>query len=195
MSMGRLAVRAVIGGLFVGHGTQKLFGWFGGPGREGTRAMMDAIEMRPAHVHAALAGGTEAAGGALLAAGLATPLAASSLIGVMTTAIRKVHLPKGVWVTNGGWEYNAVLIATLFGLAESGPGRWSLDAALGIEKKGPKVALAALGLGVGTAFATMAVGSRMHPSASTYPTEPAAVTEPQAQDVAGDPTMTDAEPR
>lgn len=96
MSDGRLAARAVIGGLFIGHGTQKLLGWFGGPGRAGTEGMMEALEMRPARLHAAAAGVTETAGGALLAAGLATPLAAAGLTGVMTTAIKKVHVPKSV---------------------------------------------------------------------------------------------------
>ena len=58
MSVGRLAARAVVGGLFIGHGTQKLFGWFGGPGRAGTAGMMEALQMRPAKVHATLAGVT-----------------------------------------------------------------------------------------------------------------------------------------
>lgn len=77
MSVGRLAARGVIGGLFIGHGTQKLFGWFGGPGRAGTEAMMESLEMRPAKANALAAGVTETVGGGLLAAGLATPLAAA----------------------------------------------------------------------------------------------------------------------
>jgi len=59
MSVGRLGARLVIGALFIGHGTQKIFGWFGGPGRAGTEAMMEHIDMRPAKVHALLAGTTE----------------------------------------------------------------------------------------------------------------------------------------
>ncbi len=59
MSVGRLAARAVIGGLFIGHGTQKLFGWFGGPGRTGTEGMMEPLQLRPAKLHATLAGVTE----------------------------------------------------------------------------------------------------------------------------------------
>jgi putative oxidoreductase len=85
---GRLLIRAVIGGLFAGHGTQKLFGWFGGPGPDGAEKMMRKIGMHPPRHQALAAGVTETAGGALLAAGLATPLAAASLIGVMTTAIK-----------------------------------------------------------------------------------------------------------
>ena len=71
----------VVGGLFIGHGTQKLFGWFGGPGPDGTEQMMYKIDMHPARRHAFAAGLTETAGGALLTAGLATPLAAACLIG------------------------------------------------------------------------------------------------------------------
>lgn len=160
MSVGRFAARLVIGGLFIGHGTQKLFGWFGGPGPAGTEQMMEALEMRPAKAHAFLAGATETAGGALLAAGLATPVAAASLTGVMATAIRKVHLPNGPWVANGGWEYNAVLIAALAALVETGPGEFSLDHALGIERRGSAWALVALGTGIAAAVATMLAAAR-----------------------------------
>lgn len=160
MSIARLGARALIGGLFIGHGTQKLFGWFDGPGLAGTEAMMESIDMRPAKVHALLAGMTETVGGGLLAAGLGTPLASAALTGVMTTAIKKVHLPHGPWASKGGWEYNAVLIGALAALAETGPGKLSLDHVLGIERSGPRWALAALGTGVATAFLTMALGRR-----------------------------------
>lgn len=164
MSIARLGAHALIGGLFIGHGTQKLFGWFGGPGRAGTEAMMESIDMRPAKVHAVLAGATETVGGGLLAAGLATPLASAALTGVMTTAIKKVHLPNGPWAAKGGWEYNAVLIGALAALTEAGPGKLSLDHLLGIERRGTRWALAALGTGVATAFATMALGRRGWPA-------------------------------
>src|SRR5437764_15245353 len=83
MSVARLAARTVIGGLFIGHGTQKLFGWFGGPGPEGTEAMMESLQLRPGKTHALLAGTTETVAGSLLAVGLATPAAAAGLTGVM----------------------------------------------------------------------------------------------------------------
>ena len=160
-NLGRLLVRLVIGGLFVGHGTQKLFGWFGGDGPEGTGKFFESIGLRPGKRHALAAGAAEAGGGALLAAGLATPVAAASLIGVMATAVKQVHWPKGPWVTSGGWEYNAVLIAVLFTLAERGPGRFSLDEALGTTRCGTRWALFALGAGVGGAFvATRAAGEQ-----------------------------------
>ena len=186
MKIGRLAARTVIGGLFIGHGTQKLFGWFGGPGPEGTAAMMESLEMRPGKVHALLAGTTETVGGGLIAAGLATPLASAALTGVMTTAIRKVHLPNGPWAANGGWEYNAVLIAAVTSLAETGPGDLSLDRLLGTERSGPLWALAALGSGVGTAFLTMALGRRGRPTAAAGPRSTAV--EAAHGDTAGDPT-------
>jgi putative oxidoreductase len=145
-------LRGLIGGLFIGHGTQKLFGWFDGPGPEGTAGMMEKLEMRPARRHALLAGASEAGGGLLLALGAATPLATMMLTGTMTTAIRKVHASNGPWVTKGGWEYNAVLIATLTALAEHGPGRPSLDAARLQRMHGPAWALASLAGGVAGSY-------------------------------------------
>src|SRR6187455_1080009 len=134
--LGRFLVRATVGSIFVEHGTQKLFGWFGGHGPDGTGQFFESIGLRPGRRHALAAGAAEAGGGALLAAGLATPAATGSLAAVMLTAIRKVHLQNGPWVTSGGYEYPAVLLATLVALAQLGPGSWSLDAALGTERKG-----------------------------------------------------------
>src|SRR3954449_12579579 len=186
MSVGRLVERGVIGGLFIGHGTQKLFGWFGGPGRAGTEGMMASLEMHPAKANALAAGVTETAGGALIAAGLATPAAAAALTGVMTTAIKKVHLANGPWAANGGWEYNAVLIAAVTALAEAGPGDLSLDHALGVERRGWQWALAALATGVGTAALTMAAGGRGRPGGPS-PAAPIPST-----DTGGDPTTSGA---
>jgi putative oxidoreductase len=154
MRFGRLAARAVIGGLFIGHGTQKLFGWFDGPGLDATTGMMDSLELRPARVNALAAGLSETVGGALLAAGAATPLAAATLTGTMTTAIRTVHLKNGPWVTKGGYEYNLVLIAALLALVDGGPGELSVDGALGIHETDHKWALGALGVGVLTSVLT-----------------------------------------
>src|SRR3954451_12833450 len=111
MTLGRLIARVAIGGLFAGHGTQKLFGWFGGSGVEGTAETMHKLELRPARHHALAAGAAETLGGTLLAVGALTPLAASALTATMITAIRKVHFANGPWNTNGGYEYNVALIA------------------------------------------------------------------------------------
>jgi putative oxidoreductase len=142
MRLGALTLRGLIGGLFVGHGTQKLFGWFGGPGLDGAGGMMEHLGMRPGRRHALLGAGAEAAGGALLMLGALTPLASMMLTGSMTTAIRKVHAPNGPWVTQGGWEYNAVLIAALAAVADSGPGSPSVDERLLPRMHGPAWALA-----------------------------------------------------
>ena len=158
MSVGRLAVRIVIGGLFIGHGTQKLKGWFGGSGLEGTAKTMEALDMHPVRPNAIAAGLTETVGGALLVVGLATPVASAGLIGVMATAIRKVHFAKGPWNGKGGWEYNAVLIATLTALAGDGPGRLSLDAARGRLRSGAGWGLFALALGVASSTLAIELG-------------------------------------
>ena len=160
MNFGKLAARGIIGGLFMGHGLQKLKGWFGGPGLEGTEQMMQSLEMEPARRNAVVAGAVETAGGAMVAAGILTPLASAGLIGTMITAIRKVHLPNGPWVTQGGYEYNLVLIAALLALADEGPGTPSVDAALDEEHTGPAWSLAALALGAATSAAVVELGRR-----------------------------------
>ena len=146
-----LVTRLVLGGLFFGHGAQKLLGWFGGYGLDGTGGFFESLGLRPGRQHAIAAGAAEAGGGALLAVGLATPAAAAAITGVMTTAIRTVHQPNGPWVTENGWEYPAVIIATVLTIAEVGPGPVSLDAALDSERSGTGWALAALLAGVGGA--------------------------------------------
>ncbi len=173
MKIGRLLLRLTVGGFFFGHGTQKLFGWFGGHGLEPTAQMFEGLGMRPGRRNALAAGAAEAGGGAALALGLATPLAAGSLTSVMLTAIHRVHLKNGPWVTNGGYEYNAVLIAAVLALAEVGPGELSLDHALGRERSGPGWALAAAAIGVAGA-----VGA--HQLAAAYPEAPAPPAPPAA---------------
>jgi putative oxidoreductase len=137
----------VLGGLFIGHGTQKLFGWFGGGGPEGTSEMMEDVGLHPGRLHALAAGTTEAGSGALLVAGAATPLAAAGMSGVMVTAVRRIHWKNGPWNTNGGWEYNGLILAVLAALVETGPGRLSVDAARGRVRRGSGWALAALAAG------------------------------------------------
>jgi putative oxidoreductase len=170
MKIGRLLLRIAVGGFFVGHGTQKLFGWFGGHGLENTAKGFEQLGLRPGKVHATAAGVTEAGGGALLLAGLETPLAATLLTATMITAIRTVHLKNGPWATNGGYEYNVVLIAAALALAEVGPGPLSLDAARGRERAGPGWALAALAAGTVGAIGVQQATARQP---ATEPAEPA----------------------
>jgi len=152
MDAGRLVARVTVGSLFVGHGTQKLFGWFGGAGPARTGEMFEGLGLRPGRRHAIGAGAAEAAGGALLALGLLTPFAGALLSGVMTTAIRKVHAKNGPWISDGGFEYNAVLIAVVATLVEEGPGRPSLDTSLFPRARGLGWALASVGAGVAGSF-------------------------------------------
>jgi putative oxidoreductase len=155
MRFGIAILRAVIGGLFIGHGLQKLTGAFGGYGLEGTAGGFEQMGLRPGKVHATAAGVAEAAGGGLLLAGLATPLAASAITGTMTVAIEKVHKANGPWAANGGYEYNAVIIAALFAITADGPGSPSLDEALGIARNGTGWGLFELAAGIAGAFAML----------------------------------------
>jgi putative oxidoreductase len=160
MRFGIALLRTIIGGLFVGHGLQKLTGWFGGSGREGTSQMFEGLGLQPGRRHATAAGAAEAAGGALLAGGLLTPVAGSLLTGVMATAIRKVHGAKGPWVSKGGYEYNLTLIAAIFAIVDAGPGPMSLDRVFGIEHSGPALAAAQLAAGVAGSAAVIALAER-----------------------------------
>jgi len=161
MELGLLVLRVVVGLLFMGHGAQKLFGWFGGHGLQGTAGFFEqGLGLRPGKVHAAGAGAAEFFGGLLLALGLLTPLAAAALIGVMTVAVATVHFSKGVWSTEGGYEYNAVLMAVAFAVTAVGPGNWSLDHELGFDVQGAGWALAALAAGVLGGFTLLAAGRR-----------------------------------
>ncbi|HEY6017429.1 MAG TPA: DoxX family protein [Gaiellaceae bacterium] len=176
MGIGRLFVRGAIGSLMVGHGTQKLFGWFGGGGPEGTGQFFEQVGLRPGRRNALAAGAAEAGGGMLLALGLATPLAVAALQGVMLSAIRHVHWQNGPWVTKGGYEYNLVLIAALFGLAEAGPGRLSLDAARDKERAGLGWALAALAGAAAASYGISAAAEAAEVEAEATPREQAAET-------------------
>jgi putative oxidoreductase len=149
MKLGSLVVRAVIGPLFVGHGAQKLFGAFGGHGPEGTGQFFEQLGLRPGRQHAIAAGVAEFAGGLMLTLGALTPLASSMITGSMVTAVRKAHASKGPWITDGGYEYNLVLVAAMVALNEHGPGRPSVDDALFGELRGPGWALAQLIAGAG----------------------------------------------
>jgi putative oxidoreductase len=162
-----LFLRFTVGAVFFGHGAQKLFGWFGGNGLEATSQGFEQLGMRPGRRNAAAAGAAEAGGGAAIALGLATPLSASVLTATMLTAIHRVHLKHGPWLANNGYEYNAILIAAVLGLAEVGPGALSLDHALGIERSGSRWALAALGVGAAGALGAhrLALAAASAPSA------------------------------
>lgn len=152
MDIGLLIVRIVMGGLFVGHGAQKLFGWFGGGALPGTAAMMDSLGYRSGRTAAIMAGATEFGAGMLLVFGFLTAFAAAGVIGVMINAIIAVHLPKGAWNTNGGYEYPVVLASLATLLAFAGAGRYSLDSAAGTGMNGSFWGVWALALGLVAGF-------------------------------------------
>jgi putative oxidoreductase len=161
MTLGRLIARVAVGGLFAGHGTQKLFGWFGGSGMGGTAETMHKLELRPGRHHAIAAGTAETLGGTLMALGALTPLAGTLITSTMLTAIRKVHFSNGPWNTQGGYEYNVALIATALTLVDCGPGAPSIDRALGIEAKGNWWTLATLAAGAAGSTLAIEAGRRV----------------------------------
>lgn len=183
MKIGRLLLRITVGAIFFGHGTQKLFGWFGGHGLDATAQGFEQLGMRPGRRNAIAAGAAEAGGGAALALGLATPLSASVLTATMLTAIHRVHLKHGPWLSNNGFEYNAVLIAAVLGLAEVGPGPLSLDHALGLERSGSPWALAALGTGAAGALGAHLL-AQPAPISAPSPADSASASVPSPDDSA-----------
>jgi len=151
MDIGLLVLRLAVGLTMAAHGSQKLFGWFGGYGIAGTGGFLESLGFRPGKVHAGLAGASEFVGGLLIALGLLTPLGAVLVISVMVTAIGSVHLPKGFWVSDGGFEYNLLILASSAALAFAGPGAYSLDAVEGTGAAGwiTGVVVVAVGLVLG----------------------------------------------
>ena len=147
MNTALLILRIVVGGLFAGHGAQKLFGWFGGHGPRTTGGFFESIRYRPGTPMALLAGAAEFSGGLLLATGLFVPAAALLVAGVMASAIAAVHWSKGIWNQEGGFEYPLVVATVAFAVAAIGPGRFSLDTAFGIDWHGLWWALGAVALG------------------------------------------------
>ena len=126
-------VRVVQGSLMAGHGAQKLFGSFGGPGLEGTSGFMEMLGMRPGRPWAYLAGFSEFGGGVLTALGLFNPLGPLGVIGSMAMATRKAHWGKPIWVTEGGAELPVLNIAISTALMIREPDAFSLDRLLGIR--------------------------------------------------------------
>ena len=163
MGVWRLFMRVGVGALLIGHGTQKLFGWFGGDGIKGTAKTFEKVGLRPGGANAVAAGMTEASGGALLAMGLEPPLGAAMVTGAMLTAIQRVHRDKGPWVQNGGYEYPAVLIGLALALTEAGPGPLALDRFVGRRHKGVAWAAFALGAGSLGAYAVDRIAARNLP--------------------------------
>ena len=149
-----LILRLSVGGLLLGHGAQKLFGSFGGYGMQGTAGWLESLGLRPGKRWAMLAGGSEFGGGALTTLGLAGPLGPIGVIAAMGTATTKVHWGKPIWAAEGGAELPVTNIAVASALAVAGPGKYSLDRALGIRVPPALALLALVGAVAGVALAS-----------------------------------------
>ncbi|HEY7283683.1 MAG TPA: DoxX family protein [Actinomycetota bacterium] len=161
MSFGLLLVRVSLGVLLFGHGTQKLFGWFGGSGIVATEGSFRRMGYRQPGLAAPAAGLTESGAGTLLVFGLVTPLAAAAVIGVMTNAAA-AHAAKGLWNSKGGFELPLFYAVTAAALAFAGPGSISVDHLVGLDAPGVLWGLAAVALGVISGFAVL---TTRHPHA------------------------------
>ena len=127
---GMTILRIIVGVIFMAHGSQKLFGWFGGGGLAGTAQFMESLGLTPATLMAALSGGAEFFGGLALVIGLLVRPAAVALIGLLVVAIFSVHIHNGLFMQNNGYEFALALLGGALAVLFEGAGRASLDAAI-----------------------------------------------------------------
>jgi putative oxidoreductase len=153
MAYGLLFLRIVVGTTLFAHGAQKLFGWFGGYGPRGTAGFFGSLGFRRPLEMAVMAGLSEATG-LLLVLGFLTPVAALAVATTMVVAVGSVHWRNGFWATGGGYEYNLLLWAVAVTIAMTGPGRFSIDRALGWVDN-----FTGLWWGVGVAVASLVAGA------------------------------------
>lgn len=157
VSIGLLLLRVLVGVPFSLHGMQKLFGWFGGGGLGATGRWFGSLGFGTGRAAAVMAGMSEITGGLGMAFGLLTPLAAAAMIGTMTTAAFVNNADGGYWSVSKGWELNGYLIVVAWAVATTGPGTYSLDAALGLSwLSGVLPGVLALVAGTGLGYARWA---------------------------------------
>lgn len=148
LGLGLVIARLVVGLWMAAHGSQKLFGWFGGYGLAGTGGFMESLGFRPGRLFAGLAGSAELSGGALTALGLLGPVGPALMISVMVVAVGSVHLGKGLFAATNGVEVPVLYVAAAVALGLLGHGPYSLDAAFGLARLWtPALSVALLGLG------------------------------------------------
>jgi putative oxidoreductase len=162
MASGLLLLRLAVGGIMAAHGAQKLFGWWGGPGLRGTIGMCDNLAYRMPFLMGCGLAFAEFGGGLSLAAGFLTPLGALAVTIVMINAVYLVHSPKGFFNGNGGYEFNLLVASAAVALAAIGPGRFSLDHAIGWDDNFSGVwrGVGVAGIAILVAFLTLTVGRR-----------------------------------
>jgi putative oxidoreductase len=156
MNEGLLLARLVFGLVMAAHGSQKLFGWFGGYGISGTGGFLESLGWRPGRLFAALAGIAEFGSGLLVASGFLGPIGPALMLSVMIVAAISVHWKNGLFAQNGGIEVPLLYSTTAVALALTGFGPFSLDAVLGLAS-GPVVTVAVLVAGVAGAFLNLAL--------------------------------------
>jgi putative oxidoreductase len=149
MDFGLLLGRLVLGLMMAAHGSQKLFGWFGGHGISGTAGFFEALGFRPGKLFAVLAASTELGSGVLIAVGLLGPLGPAAMLAVMIVAAGTVHWKNGVFAMSNGIEVPLLYATGAAALALTGPGAYSLDRMLGLTAVWtPTLAFGALALGL-----------------------------------------------
>jgi putative oxidoreductase len=162
MSYGLLLLRLAVGSIMAAHGAQKLFGWWGGPGIQGTAGMCSNLAYRAPLFMACGLALSEFGGGLALATGFLTPLGALAVTVVMINAVYLIHWPKGFFSGNGGYEFNLLIASAAVALAATGPGRFAIDRAIGWDDNisGLWWGLGVLAAAVAVAFTTLTVGRR-----------------------------------
>jgi putative oxidoreductase len=167
MSYGLLLLRLVLGLTMAAHGSQKLFGWWGGPGLRGMHGWLNSMRFRGGWLPVLLIVTAELGGGIALALGLVTPIAALGVVTAMMVAVWTVHKSKGFWNSNGGYEYNLLIVAAGAALAATGPGRFSLDRVFGWDDNlsGVWWGVGVLAAGVAITFVLLTLGRQPETSA------------------------------
>lgn len=143
----------MVGGTLIAHGVRH------GKTLDGTAGWFESIGFREPRLQAQLSSALEVGSGAAVVAGVATPLSASAIVGTMAVAYKTVHQPNGFFTMNEGWEHVGLLAACCVALSAIGPGRWSVDRKLGVDRIGSPLTRAAVtaGIGLGGAAAQLAV--------------------------------------
>lgn len=179
--LGLLILRLTVGGLLAGHGSQKLFGWFSGPGLKGTAGWLESMGLTPGTPWATAASASELGGGVLTTLGFLHPLGPLGSMGAMIMATAKAHWGKPIWVTQGGAELPVINISTALALTLTGPGRFSLDHQFGIRL--PRALVVAVAI-VEAAMLAIGITSRPAPPPAS-PIKEETTTELQSGQPAG----------